>query len=79
MSKRSPRPQQPLVLTRGDLKRLGIKVSNTTLLRWEACSRFPRRIRMAGSSVAWLAAEVYAWLDQRASERAGHHYADAKL
>lgn len=79
MSNSSPKPRQPLVLTREDLKRLGIKVSNTTLLRWEACRRFPRRIRMAGTSVAWLAAEVYAWLDQRASERAEHRYADAKL
>lgn len=70
---------QPLVLNRHDLKRMGIKVSNTSLLRWEALGRFPRRIRMAGCSVAWLAAEVEAWLDQRASERAGHHYADAKL
>jgi prophage regulatory protein len=79
MGNKSPEPEQPLVLTRDDLKRMGIKVSNTSLLRWEALGRFPRRIRMAGSSVAWLAAEVDAWLDQRASERAGHHYADAKF
>jgi prophage regulatory protein len=68
--------EQPLVLTREDLKRMGIKVSNTSLLRWEALGRFPRRIRMAGTSVAWLATEVSAWLDEKASERAGHHYAD---
>jgi prophage regulatory protein len=70
---------QPLVLMREDLKRMGIKVSNTSLLRWEALGRFPRRIRMAGTSVAWLATEVNAWLDQRANERAQHHYADAKF
>jgi len=71
--------EQPRILTRHDLKRMGIKVSNTSLLRWEALGRFPRRIRMAGTSVAWLATEIDTWLDQRASERAAHHYADAKL
>ncbi len=44
--------------TRADLKRLGINVSNTTLLRWEARGRFPRRIRMAGTSVAWFLSEI---------------------
>ena len=73
------RIEQPIVLARNDLKRLGIKVSNTSLLRWEALGRFPRRIRMAGCSVAWLASEVDAWLEQRAAERAQHHYVDAKL
>jgi prophage regulatory protein len=69
--------KQPLVLTREDLKRMGIKVSNTSLLRWEALGRFPRRIRMAGTTVAWLAIEIEAWLEQRASERSRHVYADA--
>ncbi|MDX1742960.1 MAG: hypothetical protein R3186_05120, partial [Ruegeria sp.] len=32
--------------TRDDLKRLGIHVSRTTLLRWEARGRFPRRISL---------------------------------
>lgn len=71
--------EQPRLLTRHDLKRMGVKVSNTSLLRWEALGRFPRRIRMAGTSVAWLATEIDTWLDQRAKERADHHYADAKL
>lgn len=62
--------------TRGDLKRLGIAVSNTTLLRWEARERFPRRIRMAGTSVAWFLCEIEDWLTERAAERAHTHYAD---
>lgn len=62
--------------TRADLKRLGIRVSNTTLLRWEARGRFPRRIRMAGTSVAWLLSEIEDWLEERAAERASTHYAD---
>ena len=65
-----------LLYTRADLKRLGITVSNSSLLRWEAAARFPRRIRMAGTSVAWIAAEVAAWLAARAEERASAHYAD---
>lgn len=68
--------KQQIVLNRRDLKRLGIKVSNSSLLRWEHAGRFPRRIRMAGTSVAWLKSEVDAWFEARAAERAGHHYAD---
>ena len=45
---------QQALANRADLARFGIKVSNSTLLRWEAAGRFPRRIRMAGTSVAWL-------------------------
>lgn len=63
--------------SRADLKRLGINVSNTTLLRWEARGRFPRRIRMAGTSVAWFLSEIEDWLADRAAERARTHYADA--
>jgi len=65
-----------ILLNRTDLKRLGILVSNSSLLRWEHAGRFPRRIRMAGTSVAWLKSEVDAWLSDRATERANHHYAD---
>jgi len=64
------------ILNRTDLIRLGIKVSNSTLLRWEQAERFPRRIRMAGTSVAWLASELDAWLLDRGKERSNHHYAD---
>lgn len=64
------------LLSRDDLKQLGIKVSNSSLLRWEQHGRFPRRIRMAGTTVAWLKAEVDAWLEARAEERCRHVYAD---
>ena len=65
-----------VILVREDLQSIGIKVSNSSLLRWEHAGRFPRRIRMAGTSVAWLKSEVDAWLGERAAERANHHYAD---
>lgn len=61
---------------RDDLKRIGILFSNTTLLRWEAAGRFPRRIRMAGTTVAWLKSEIDQWLEDRSEERAHAHYAE---
>jgi predicted DNA-binding transcriptional regulator AlpA len=67
---------QKTLATRADLKRVGINVSNTTLLRWEARGRFPRRIRMAGTSVAWFMCELDDWLAERAAERARTHYAE---
>ncbi|MBZ0164551.1 MAG: AlpA family phage regulatory protein [Notoacmeibacter sp.] len=75
ISSKSLEPSKVL-LTRADLKSLGITVSNSSLLRWEQHGRFPRRIRMAGTTVAWLKAEVDAWLEARAEERSQHVYAD---
>lgn len=62
--------------TREDLQRLGINVSRVTLLRWEARGRFPRRIRMGGTTIAWFMSEIEDWLAERAEERARTHYAD---
>jgi len=62
--------------TRADLKRMGITVSNTTLLRLEARGRFPRRLRIGGTTVAWFMSEIQDWLTERAEERARTHYAD---
>ncbi|MFK5979716.1 MAG: AlpA family phage regulatory protein [Rhizobiaceae bacterium] len=67
---------QQALANRADLARFGIKVSNSTLLRWEADKRFPRRIRMAGTSVAWLMNEIEQWLTDRAEERSSTFYAD---
>jgi prophage regulatory protein len=72
----SPHDAGPILYARADLKQLGIRVSNSSLLRWEATGRFPRRIRMGGTSVAWIADEVAAWIATRADERARTHYAD---
>ncbi|MCQ2002870.1 helix-turn-helix transcriptional regulator [Rhizobium sp. NRK18] len=65
-----------VLLSRTDLKALGITVSNSSLLRWELAGRFPRRVRMAGTTVAWLKAEVDDWLEARADERQRHVYAE---
>ena len=66
-----------LLLSRADLKALGIWQSNSTLLRLEAVGRFPRRLRLAGASVCWDRAELMAWIEARKAERADFHYADA--
>lgn len=66
----------PRLATRDDLKRMGINVSRTTLLRWEQNGRFPRRIRMGGTTVAWFMSEIEDWLTERDAERAQTFYAD---
>ena len=67
-----------LLLSRSDLKQLGVTVSNCSLLRWESQGRFPRRIRMAGTTVAWASDEVLDWYHNRLNERMQHHYADTQ-
>jgi predicted DNA-binding transcriptional regulator AlpA len=59
----------PLVLDRAGLRRCGIRVANSTLLRWEAAGEFPRRFRL-GQSVFWSLPAVEAHLARR-SEEAG--------
>ena len=54
---------------RGDLSRLGVYLSNTTLLRLEASGKFPRRIYMSPHAVAWVADEVDQHLSSLASQR----------
>ncbi|WP_246139547.1 helix-turn-helix transcriptional regulator [Phaeobacter marinintestinus] len=55
---------------------MGIKLSNSSLLRAEARGAFPRRLRISAATVCWDRAEVNAWLQARKSERATWQYAD---
>ena len=71
--------QNPIFLNRKDIKRLGIDVSNVTLLRWESDGRFVKRVRLGGTRVAWPAGQIQQWCQDRIDERSRHHYADAKL
>lgn len=69
---------QPFLLDRDALmKRFGITVSNSTLLRWEQLGRFPRRVKLAGTRVAWLASEVIAFLAKCSADRSRTYYADS--
>jgi predicted DNA-binding transcriptional regulator AlpA len=52
------------LLSRSDLRTIGLRASNPTLLEWEAAGRFPRRVRV-GSRVYWLASEVEDYIAQR--------------
>lgn len=58
-----------LLLVRKDLVRLGINISNSTMLRWEAAGRFPKRVRVGDQSVAWLASEIHQHVADLAASR----------
>lgn len=58
-----------ILLTRGDLPRVGINLSNSTMLRLEASGHFPKRVRIGAHSVAWLASEIRDHIDALASAR----------
>lgn len=60
-----------ILLTRGDLPRLGINLSPSTLLRLEGAGKFPQRVRIGAHSVAWLASEIHAHIEALAAERGG--------
>lgn len=57
----------PLVLDRAGLRQCGIRVANSTLLKWEASGLFPRRFRL-GQSVFWSLPAVEAHLARLADE-----------
>jgi predicted DNA-binding transcriptional regulator AlpA len=57
------------LLSRSDLRSLGIRASNPTLLIWEAESRFPKRLALTPAKVAWLRHEVIAWIEAKAAAR----------
>jgi len=50
-----------------------VPVSKATLYRWIAAGEFPRQRRLTrtGSTVAWSAAQVHAWLDSNPAENDG--------
>ena len=65
-----------ILLSRADLKALGIVYSNVHLLRLELLQRFPRRIYLSPARVAWLAHEINNWIEERAAERDRHVQSD---
>lgn len=58
-----------ILLTRDDLPRLGINISNSTMLRLEAAGQFPKRVRIGAHTVAWLADEIHDHVAKLAAER----------
>lgn len=71
-------PKDRVLLTRADLKKLGIEKSNVSLLRAEAASRFPRRARLNGCSVVWFREEIEAYLKSISEARSSHKYSDLR-
>jgi predicted DNA-binding transcriptional regulator AlpA len=67
LSEKTALPQ--LLLSRNDLKKLGITYSNAHLLRLEASGRFPARIRLSAGRVVWLYREILDLIEKRAAER----------
>lgn len=75
--KKADHDQAKVLLTRADLQCMGIKLSNSSLLRAESRGAFPRRLRISPATVCWDRAEIESWLETKKSERATWHYADA--
>ena len=69
---------EKILLSRVDLKALGIGQSNTTLLRLESRGAFPRRLRVGGTGVCWRRDEILNWFEQSSADRSKHHYSDGK-
>jgi prophage regulatory protein len=64
-----PRDSRRELMSRSDLRALGIRASNPTLLIWEEEGRFPKRLTLSPAKVAWLRHEVIAWIDAKAAAR----------
>lgn len=60
-----------LLYSREHLPRLGINLSNSTMLRLEAVGQFPKRVRIGAHSVAWLASEIHEHIEKLAAAREG--------
>jgi prophage regulatory protein len=63
-------PKHSVLLSRSDLRKLGITFSGVHLLRLEKAGRFPLRLRLGAYRRAWLMTEIIEWIEQRAAERA---------
>lgn len=67
---------QPIFLTRKDLRDLGIKVSSSTLIRWQVAGKFPKAVRLGGSTLAWPRDQVMRWCEQCIKDAENFTYAD---
>ena len=51
----------PILIDHAALRRRGVKLHNSTLLRLEAKGQFPKRVKV-GATTYWLSHEIEAWL-----------------
>jgi predicted DNA-binding transcriptional regulator AlpA len=57
-----------LLLTRADLKQLGIELSRWTLRRLEDDNAFPKSVRVGKRRIAWPRDAVLLWIEERTHE-----------
>ena len=58
-----------LLVSKKELKSLGIPYSPQHIARLEKVGKFPKRIKLGGCRVAWCYQEVCDWIDQRIAQR----------
>lgn len=71
ISKDGAQAVSEIFLSRADIKSRGVTYSNPHLLRLERAGKFPRRIVLSSSRVAWRASEIDAWFAERVADRDG--------
>ena len=59
------------LVSRKDLRTMGITYSNPHLLVLEREGRFPRRVMLSSARVAWVRCEIRAWIAARVNTRPG--------
>ena len=68
--------EAPIFLSRKDLRDLGIRVSASTLIRWQNAGRFPKAVRLGGTTLAWPRDQVMKWCEERIKDAEKFVYAD---
>lgn len=58
-----------LLVSKKDLKTIGIPYSDAHIARLEAAGQFPKRIQLGKCRVAWRYAEIRAWIADRVAQR----------
>ncbi len=65
-----------IFLTRSDLRDLGIRVSASTLIRWQNAGKFPKVVHLGGTKCVWPKDQVMRWCDQCVKDAKNFTYAD---
>ena len=65
-----------LLVSKKELKTLGIPYSPQHIARLEKAGQFPQRIQLGQCRVAWSYKEVCEWINERIARRDPAHQAD---
>ncbi len=58
-----------LLVSKKELKSLGIPYSLSHIARLEKAGKFPQRVRLGACRVAWSYEEICEWVNQRIAQR----------